>query len=65
MSSDNNGDDALIRLPELLKRVPMSKSQLWLMVRQGRFPKPYKPSERISAWRLSEVSDWMDSLPKE
>lgn len=65
MSFENGHNDSLIRMSELIKMVSMSKSQIWLMIRKGQFPKPYKPSERVSVWLLSEVSDWMRSLSKE
>lgn len=54
--------DRLIRLKELLEIVPLGRSTVWKLVSEGRFPKPVKLSPRTTAWRESEVMDWMDSL---
>lgn len=41
--------------------VPFSAATLWRMVGDGRFPKPVKLSERVTAWPLAEVQAWLDS----
>lgn len=32
----------LMRIPQILKVMPVSKSKFWLMVQKGEFPKPIK-----------------------
>jgi len=32
----------LIRIPQILEVMPVSKSKFWLMVQKGEFPKPIK-----------------------
>ena len=44
-----------LRLPEVLERIPVSKSTWWAGIRQGRFPKPVKLSMRTSAWRETDI----------
>jgi prophage regulatory protein len=44
-----------LRLPEVLQRIPVSKSTWWAGIRQGRFPKPVKLSARTSAWRETDI----------
>ena len=44
-----------LRLPEVLQRIPVSKSSFWAGIRSGRFPKPVKLTERTSAWRESDI----------
>lgn len=34
---------------------PVSKSTWWAGVRSGRFPKPVKLGERITAWRVEDI----------
>lgn len=34
---------------------PVSKSTWWAGVRNGRFPKPVKLGERITAWRVEDI----------
>ena len=53
--------DCFIRRPTVLEATDLSDSTLFHLVRKGIFPKPYKLSERISAWKLSEVQAWIDS----
>lgn len=49
------GVDRFLRLPEVLALYPVSKSTLWLHVKNGQFPKPHKLGPRCSAWRLSDI----------
>lgn len=35
--------------------IPVSKSTWWAGVRSGRYPKPVKLSERITAWRVEDI----------
>lgn len=56
-----------LRLPQIIGRasngsvsaipalIPVSKSTWWAGVRSGRFPKPVKLSERITAWRVEDI----------
>lgn len=34
---------------------PVSKTTLWLRIREGKFPKPVKLSPGVTAWRVEEV----------
>lgn len=54
-------DDVLLRLPQVLARVPVAKSTLWLWVREGRFPRPIKLGEMTTAWRATSVSEWIEA----
>lgn len=47
------------RKPEKPAPLPFSKATLWRMVNAGTFPAPVKLSERITAWRVEEVRDWI------
>ena len=48
-------DTGYLRLPDVLRRYPVSKSTWWAGVRQGRFPKPVKLGERCTAWRVEDI----------
>ncbi len=39
--------------------LPVAHSTLWAMVKDGRFPKPLKLSERVTVWRAEEVAAWV------
>ena len=45
----------LLRIKQVLKFVPVSKSNWWQGVREGRFPQPVKLSERVTCWRSADV----------
>ena len=51
-----------LRLPQVLERYPVSKSTWWAGIREGKYPKPVKLSERTSAWRESDIDDLIDRL---
>lgn len=47
------------RKPQNAAPLPFSKATLWRMVNAGTFPAPIKLSERITAWRVDEVREWI------
>jgi prophage regulatory protein len=52
--------DGFVRESQLIPSViPFSHSTLWRKVKDGSFPAPVKLSERVSAWTVQSVRDWM------
>ena len=51
-----------LRLPHVLRIIPVSKSTWWEGIRCGKFPRPVKLSERTSAWRRSDIEALCDRL---
>lgn len=52
-------NDGFIRQKTLLqKHVPFSAATLWRLVNAGKFPKPLKLTNQITAWRVSDVQEW-------
>ena len=45
----------LLRLPEVLNRIPVSKSTWWAGVASGRFPKAVRLGPRSTAWLEDDV----------
>ena len=41
--------------------LPVSPATLWRWVSIGKFPKPVKISDRVTAWRVGDVCDWLES----
>lgn len=39
--------------------LPVSESTLWRWVQAGKFPRPVKLSERVSAWKVGTVRAWL------
>ena len=54
----------LLRIPEILEILTISKSKFWLMVKNGEFPKPIKIG-RSSCWTLGQVYHYLDQKIKE
>jgi prophage regulatory protein len=61
-------DSAFIREAQLVpspKRpgtavpLPFSAPTLWRMVKAGTFPKPVKLAERVTAWRVGAIREWL------
>lgn len=55
-----------IRLPQVLKMIPVSKSTWWAGVKSGRYPKPVKNlGKRISAWKVEEILKFIEEIDKQ
>jgi len=51
----------LIRWPEVKQRIGYSRSQIHLLINQGKFPAPIKLGARASAWLESSIDEWINS----
>jgi prophage regulatory protein len=56
--SNSNSEIALMRIPQILEVMPVSKSKFWLMVQKGEFPKPIKIG-RSSFWTIEQVQAYL------
>lgn len=56
--------DRFVRRPEVCEITSLPSSSLTDLIAKGSFPAPYKLSERMAAWKLSEIINWMDSRTK-
>ncbi|MDA9043973.1 AlpA family transcriptional regulator [Pseudomonadales bacterium] len=59
MASSPQQLQLFIRLPAVLQKVGMSKSFVYDLITQDKFPKPVKVSPRISCWVAAEVDQWV------
>ncbi len=55
MHTTTHQKTGFLRLPEVLRLYPVSKSTWWAGVKDGRFPKPVKLSRRCTAWRAEDI----------
>ncbi len=46
-----------LRMPQILKLIPVSRYTWWAGVRIGRYPAPVKLGPRITAWRAEDIRD--------
>lgn len=56
--SNSNQEITLMRIPQILEVMPVSKSKFWLMVQKGEFPKPIKIG-RSSFWTIEQVQAFL------
>jgi prophage regulatory protein len=49
----------LIRLSEVMTRVPYSRSTIYLKVARNEFPEPVSMGARAVAWVESEIDSWI------
>jgi predicted DNA-binding transcriptional regulator AlpA len=55
-------ESVFLRQNTLLQHhVPFSAATLWRLVKAGRFPRPVKVTDQISAWRCSDVKKWAEN----
>ena len=52
---DNLDNAALLRLPQVLNLIPVSRSAWWAGCKNGRYPKPVKIGPRTTAWRAEDI----------
>jgi predicted DNA-binding transcriptional regulator AlpA len=52
-------ETGLLRQPQGLVFVPISKSTLWRRVQAKSFPGPVKLSARVTVWRAEDVRRWI------
>lgn len=57
-NSVGRSEVCFLRLRDVTKRIPVSKSTIWLWVQEKKFPAPVKLSERVTAWPLASIEQW-------
>lgn len=55
--------DPVHRLPSVKTLTGLSRSTIYRLIADGKFPKPIKLGERASGWRQSELEVWLESRP--
>jgi predicted DNA-binding transcriptional regulator AlpA len=58
----NISENSLLRLPQVLVLIPISRSAWWAGCKSGRFPKPVKLGPRTTAWRASDIAALLESI---
>lgn len=55
MQINNLPETGYLRLPQVLKLFPVSRSSWWAGVKSGRYPKSVKIGPRTTAWRVEDI----------
>lgn len=61
----NIPNNALLRLPQVLALIPVSRSAWWAGCKSGRYPKPVKLGPRTTAWRAADIAALLEKLTAE
>ncbi len=51
--------DRILRRPEVEARTGLSRSTIYFMISEGKFPKPVKIGRRAVGWPESRISAWL------
>lgn len=54
----------LLKLPAVIRETALSRSSIYAMIQEGRFPAPVRIGTRGVAWRSEEIDDWRQKLPR-
>jgi len=60
--TDATSPEALLRLPAVLQRFPVSRSKWYQGVKDGIYPQPVRISPRCVAWTKSAITALIASL---
>ena len=61
----NIPNNALLRLPQVLALIPVSRSAWWAGCKSGRYPKPVKLGPRTTAWGAADIAARLEKLTAE
>lgn len=50
-------ETGFVRLSQILKVFPVSKSTWWQGVKDGRYPQPVKLGPKMTAWRAEDIHE--------
>lgn len=51
----------VLRLPDVIRLVGLSRSSIYALMQQGRFPKQVLLSLRAVGWRHADIEAWLES----
>jgi len=54
-------EQKIIRIKDVLKMIPICRSTLYKQIEEGRFPAPFKLSERCIAWKKTDIEKWLET----
>ena len=54
----------LLKFCEVSKKVSLSRATIYSLIRQGKFPAPFKPTPHCSRWTRSSVAQWIETLAR-
>ena len=62
MQTTNQSVNGLLRLPQVLALIPVSRSGWWQGVKDGRYPQPVKLGPRVTVWKAEDIRKFIDAM---
>ena len=56
------GGERLVRMPELIALIGLSRATILRYIKSGAFPAPMQLSQRCVAWKASSINGWLLAL---
>ena len=58
----NNQDThvLVVRMSRLVEMIDLSRSTVWKLLSEGKFPNPIRLGPRSIGWRIKDVEDWIE-----
>ncbi|MBN2856683.1 MAG: AlpA family transcriptional regulator [Halothiobacillaceae bacterium] len=53
--------DPIHRVPTVKLITGLSRSTIYRLIQENKFPRPIKLGERASGWRQSDLEEWVES----
>jgi prophage regulatory protein len=50
----------LVRINQLVEKLNVSKSSIYLWISQGKFPSPFKIGGNTTVWKLDHIENWIN-----
>ena len=56
--------ERMLRRRSVERMTGLSKSTLYRLIRQGRFPPPLRLTRKAVRWRREEIDEWLSGRPR-
>jgi len=56
-------EDRFLRLPEVKRRIQVSRATIYRLVESGRLARPHRLGVRCVAWLASDINDFISRAP--
>ena len=53
-------DKVILRIPDVMERIGLSRSSIYQKISEGTFPAPIKLGKRAVGWLNSDIEIWLD-----
>ncbi len=57
--------NAMLRLPEVMRRTGLKRSSIYKRIHEGTFPEPVSLGSRAVAWPVAKIDAWLEALTRD